>query len=147
MTDIETADRLTRRRARMFPVLALMFIIQQASFFIGRIEEGARTVDHVKISAWLVLSIALLLALTTGGSWFKSAKVRELMNDEVTRANRTEAFRVGFLGTMTAAIGLYFVSMFEAVDGREAIHILMTIGIAAALLRFGFLERRALRDG
>jgi len=147
MTDYETADRLTRRRARIFPLLAAMFVVQQATFFVGRIEDGTRTVDQVKISAWLVLSIVLLLVLATGGSWFKSAKVRALMNDDVTRANRAEAFRVGFLATMIGAIGLYFVSMFENFGGRDAIHILMTIGIAAALLRFGFLERQALRDG
>ena len=147
MTDIDTADRLTRRRARIFPILAIIFVIQQASFFIGRMEDGARTVDHVRISAWLVLSILLLLALSTGGFWFKSSKVRALMNDDVTRDNRSEAFRVGFLVTMIAGIGLYFVSMFEELGGQEAIHILVTVGIAAALLRFGFLERRALRDG
>jgi hypothetical protein len=31
-------------------------------------------------------------------------------------------------------------------SGREAIHVLTTIGIATALLRFGYLERRDLRE-
>lgn len=145
-SDIETADRLTRRRARMLPMLAIIFLSQQVTYFAGRIEDGSRTVDHVKIAAWLVLSIVMLLALTTGGFWFKPKAVRALMDDEVTRANRTDAFRVGFLLTMIAAIALYFVTLFEPVGGREAIHILMTVGLAAALLRFGFLERRALRE-
>jgi len=145
--DIETADRLTRRRARMLPVLAIIFLTQQASYFAAVVEEGSRDVDHVKIGAWLILSIVMLLALTTGGFWFKPARIRALMDDEVTRANRTEAFRIGFLVTMIAAIGLYFITLFEPVSGREAIHILMTLGLAAALLRFGFLERRALKYG
>jgi hypothetical protein len=37
--------------------------------------------------------------------------------------------------------------MMETVGAREAIHITVSIGIAAALVRFGMLERRALRDG
>jgi hypothetical protein len=145
-SDIETADRLTRRRARTLPVLAIIFISQQASYFAGEVEGGDRPVDHVKIGAWLVLSVLLLLALTTGGFWFRSREVRNLMNDEVTRANRAEALRIGFLVSMAGGIGLYVVSLFESVAGREAIHIMMTMGIAAALLRFGILERRALRD-
>jgi len=147
MSDIDVADRLSRRRARMLPMLAILFLTQQASFFAGRAEDAVRTVDHVKIGAWLILSIVLLLALATGGFWLKPAKVRALMNDDVTRMNRAEAFRVGFLATMIAAIALYFLTLFEPLDGREAIHLLVTVGIAAALLRFGALERRAHRDG
>jgi hypothetical protein len=146
-SDIETADRLTRRRARALPVLAIIFISQQASYFAGQIEDGTHAVDHVKVGAWMILSIVMLLALATGGFWFKPARVRALMDDEVTRANRAEAFRIGFLAAMMAGIALYFLTMFEPVSGREAIHVVMTIGIAAALLRFGYLERRALKYG
>jgi hypothetical protein len=37
--------------------------------------------------------------------------------------------------------------MFDTVTGREAVHIIMSFGIAAALLRWGLLEKRAHRDG
>jgi hypothetical protein len=74
-------------------------------------------------------------------------RFRALTNDESTRANRAEGFRVGFLATMIGAIALYVLSLFEPLGGREAIHVLTTIGIAAALIRFGLLERRALKDG
>ncbi|MBN8816668.1 MAG: hypothetical protein J0J06_14620 [Sphingomonas sp.] len=147
MTDTETADRLLRRRARMIPAMVLIFLAQQASYFSGtRLGEANRLVDRVAIGGWLALSVVLLLALATGGFWLRSAKVRALMNDESTRANRAEAFRFGFLLTMTGAIALYIFSLFEPMGARETIHVLMTVGIAAALLRFGMLERRALRD-
>ena len=145
--DVEKADRLSRRRMRMVPGLAAIFLVQQASYFSGQIEDGARTVDHVKIGAWLVLSIVLLLFVTTGGFWFHSRRVRQLLNDEATRANRIEGLRVGFIATMAAGIALYFIALFEPVSGRDAIHLLMTAGIAAALLRFGQLERRDHRGG
>ncbi|MBS0479366.1 MAG: hypothetical protein JSR79_08715 [Proteobacteria bacterium] len=148
MTDTETADRLVRRRSRVMPVMAMVFVAQQASYFSGtRMDDGSRLVNHVAISAWLAWSIVLLVLLSTGGGWFRNAHVRALTNDESTRANRAEAFWFGFLATMMGAIVLYFISLFEPVSGREAIHVLMTIGIATALLRFAMLEKRALSDG
>lgn len=146
-SDIETADRLSRKRARVMLLLAIVFVTQQAAYVSSRIEDGARAVDHVKIGAWLILSIVLLLLLTTGGAWLRSRAVRALMEDEVTRANRAEAFRLGFLVTMIAGILLYVVTLFEPVAGRDSIHILMSVGLVAALIRFGMLERRAFRDG
>jgi hypothetical protein len=131
----------------MLPILAVVFIAQQGSYFAATIEDGARTVDNVKIGAWLVLSIVLLLALMTGGFWFRPKPVRDLLNDEVARANRHDGLRVGFVATMAAGIAIYVIAMFEPVTGRESIHLMMTVGIAAALLRFGQLERRAHRDG
>ena len=142
-SDAEAADRLSRRRARMLPLLALMLLVQQAAYFAEN-DAAVRAVDHVKIGAWLILSVVLLLALATGGFWLKPKSVRALMDDEVTRAHRAEAFRIGFLVTMASAIGLYLLCLFEPLSGRTAIHLLTSIGIAAALIRFGMLERRAL---
>ena len=149
MTDNDTADRLMTKRARMMPALAMMFLAQQVIYFTGnRLDEGhLRLVNYFSIGGWLGLSIVLLFGLVTGGTLFRSGRVRALMNDENTQANRAQAFQLGFLFTMGGAILLYVLSLFEPVGAREAIHVLMTIGIAAALLRFGMLERRALKDG
>lgn len=144
-SDIETADRLTRKRARMLPVLAVLFLSQQTAFYAG--HEGTAAIHNFKIAAWLVLSIVLLVLLTTGGYWFRPKNVRALMEDEVTRANRAHAFQIAFLVTMIGAILLYVLDQFEPMSGRDAIHILMSIGIATALVAFGALERRALKDG
>ena len=45
-----------------------------------------------------------------------------------------------------SAIALYMVSIFSPVSAREAIHVIVSLGIGAALVRFGMLERRAFRD-
>ena len=143
----EEADRLSRRRARMLPFLALIYLTQQASFFTDQHGTMDRAVDHVKLSAWVVLTLVLLAALTTKGFWLKSREVRELIDDETTRAHRGEALQWGFVFSTLTAIVLYFVTMLEPVGVREAIHVIVSIGMAAALVRFGFLERRALKDG
>ena len=144
-SDVEVADRLSRRRARMLPFLAVIFLTQQAAYFSDRFEGAGgamRTVDHVKIGAWLLLSAVLLLALTTGGFWFKSRSVRALLDDEVTRANRASALQLGFVVTMIAAFAIYVLLPVEPMSARDAIHLIVTVGIATALVRFGMLERR-----
>jgi len=149
-SDVEVADQLSRRRARALPLLAVVFLSQQAAYVTDRVDgagEALRTVDHVKVGAWLILSVVLLLALTTGGYWFKSRNVRALLDDEVTRMNRASAPQFGFFATMAAAFAIYAVSPFEPMSARDAIHLIVTIGIATAMVRFGLLERRAHLDG
>jgi len=144
-TDFEIADRISRRRARMLPVLGVYFLAGQAVFFrhVGEPERIA----SFKISAWLVWAVVLLLALAFAGGQFRGAKIRALVEDEVSRANRARGYAAGFWGGCIAAIALYVLTMFEPVGGREAIHIILTATVASALIRFGMLERRALRDG
>lgn len=140
------AEYLSKRRARMLPALAVIFLSQQASFFSQMSGGEHVSAEKAKISAWLVLSAVMLLALATKGFWFERKEVRELVDDENTRANRNEAMRWGFLFAMGSAIGVYILTMFDIVTGREATHIIMSFGIAAAILRWGVLERRAHRS-
>ena len=96
----EKAEYLSKRRARMLPALAVIFLSQQASFFSQMSESGHVSAEKAKISAWLVLSAILLLGLATKGFWFEKKQVRDLIDDENTRANRNEAMRWGFLFAM-----------------------------------------------
>ncbi|MEQ7873889.1 hypothetical protein ABDK56_07765 [Sphingomonas sp. ASV193] len=135
------AERLSRRRARMLPVLAIFYLAQQAAYF-SQTETG-RPVDHVRVGAWVMMSAVLLLALVTGGFWLRSREVRAMLDDESTRAHRASAIGTGFLFAMAVGIGLYpFVSVLD-ISAQEAIHLIVSFGIAAALIRFGMLERRA----
>lgn len=139
MDDIGTrAEQLTRRRARAMPVFAILLITQQGAF----VGHGAP--DRIRIAAWLVISIVLLLFLTTGGGWTRGRAIRALMNDETTRAHRARALSLGFSCTMATGIVLYVASLFKPVAGREAVHVMMTVGIAGALIAFATAERRAL---
>ena len=143
-TVAEKAEYLSKRRARMLPVLAVIFLSQQVTYFTT--VRDLEAVPTVKISAWLVLSIVLLGALATKGFWLQPKEVRDLIDDENTRANRGDAMRWGFLISMATAIAIETLTMFDTVKARESIHIIMTAGLAAALIRWGYLERRAHRD-
>jgi uncharacterized membrane protein len=146
MSVAEKAEWLSKRRARMLPLLAVIFLSQQATFFSQMSGGEHVSAEKAKISAWLVLSVVMLFALATKGFWLEPKQVRDLVDDENTRANRNEAMRWGFLFAMGSAIGVYILTMFDTVTGREATHIIMSFGIAAAILRWGVLERRAHRD-
>jgi len=138
----QQADRLSRSRARTLPFLAVIYLAQQASFFSALGEH--RTVDHVKIGAWLVLSFVILMALVTKGFWFHSRQVRELVDDENTRANRLQATQAGFIAAMLGAMLAYLLAGIAPMNGIETVHIILTLGLGAALVRFGWLERRAI---
>lgn len=146
-SDVEQAERLTRRRARMLPVVAVFFLMQQFTYWNRADHHPMRTIDHFRVSAWIALSVVLILVLTTGGMWFRKASVRAMVNDESALANRDNALKWGFVAAMVAGVGLYVVSLYEPLGGRDAVHVMMSAGIAFALLRFGMLERKSHQDG
>ena len=145
-SDFSKAEKLSRRRARMLFVVAIIFIAQQGSFFADP-GDPARAVGTVKIGAWVVLSAVILAALVTGGAWIYPKHIRDLANDELTRAHRDKALRLGFINAMITCLLLYVLSTFSPVDAREAIHVITTVGLASALLSFAVMERQAMRDG
>ena len=145
-SDFDEAERLSGRRARALPALAIIFVGQQATFLVeGPPLEAARLVDVLKLGAWVVLSLVLLAALWSNGFWFRRRAVRALLDDEATRAHRADAMSLGFALATLVAIALYVASMLDTVPVRLALHLIVTAGIGAAVMRFGFLERRAHR--
>src|SRR6476619_2307317 len=109
-TNSQKAERLSSKRARMLPFLTLIFLSQQGAYLSTSANDSAQT---VKISAWLVLSVVLLAALATKGFWLQPKAVRDLIDDENTRANRNEGMRWGFLFSMAAAISVYALTLFK----------------------------------
>ena len=143
----EKAEFLSRRRARTLPVLAVVYLAQQGSYF-SALQSPTHTSSYTfRISAWLVLSAVLLAALATKGFWLQPREVRDLIDDEHTRANRLDALRLGFIFAMLTGMSVYFLDQFEPLTAGAAAHLILTFGLGAALIRFGMLERRAHRDG
>ena len=69
------------------------------------------------------------------------------MEDEVTRDNRRRSLADGFLAAMVVAVLFYALSLLQPFGPRYAIHMIVSLGIGAALLEFALLERRARRSG
>ena len=143
----DRAEYLSRRRARSLPALVVIYLAQQATFFSALGNGPRRFVDDFKIAAWVVLSIMLLLGIATKGFWLERKEVRELIDEEGTRANRAQAMRAGFVFACLAALGAYALDKFQPISVGEAAQLVLSLGLGAALVRFGMLERRAHNDG
>jgi hypothetical protein len=145
----ERLEELQRKRTRLTFFQGIMFVIWQANFLVldDKVTPAREAVSRVKIGSYLVWAVLLLAFLATGGNWWLSRQVRAILNDEVTRAHRQRATAMGFFAAMGTALGCYVVTLFEPVSGPEAIHTILSIGIATALLTFAVLERRAQADG
>ena len=142
------AERLGRKRVRGWTVLGLLLLSQEAVYFASeRSDLMLRAGDWMKAAAWMLLSLALLAALWTGGSWFSGRATRALLDDEGTRAHRADALAAGFGVAMLTALAIYAVSVFAPVRADHVAHLVVTAGLLSALLRFGMLERRAYRGG
>jgi hypothetical protein len=139
--DIEKAERIGRMRARLFAAQAILFASWQGLYF-GVMDDRMRLVDSVKIWTWLVWVVALLLLLATGGGFLRSRNVRALLNDELTRANRAQAYVAGFWAAMIAAVGFFVIDLFDPVRAREAVHAIVSAAIASAFITFAIRERR-----
>jgi len=141
---VEKAERLGRARSRIFFVLAMVFFAGQSLYFSS---SPATRDSPPRIGAWLLLMVLILMLLATGGFLLSGRNVRGLLNDESSRANRVAAQAMGFWATIISMLVVYVESIFDPVSLNEAVHIIGTIGVGAALISFAVRERRAHRLG
>lgn len=143
--DIALADHLTRRRARVSTILAVLFMASMAQS-IGY-EATPNRAQTLHLAAWIVWAVMLVLLLALGGGYGRSRAIRGLMNDETTQANRRAAMAAGFSAAVFSGFGLYALNLFEPLEAAAAIRLSLTATVAAALLWFGRLEFESLRNG
>jgi heme/copper-type cytochrome/quinol oxidase subunit 2 len=142
--EVEAADRMGRKRSQIFFVLAIVFFAGQSAYFAS---SPATRDSHARVGAWLILVILILLLLATGGFLLRGHKVRDLLNDETSRLNRLASQALGFWVTIITALVIYVESIFEPVSLNEGVHIIVTLGVGAALISFAVRERKAHRIG
>lgn len=143
MGDVERAEFAGRKRAAAGMASAAMYLV---SLWLSLQYEGSRSVDHLFLTVWVVWTALLLAILAGGGAIFSGARVRRLMNDDVTRDHRRVALGWGFWTAVAAALLCYALDLYEPMSGHRAARIVITFAVAVALLRFGRLELRAYRN-
>jgi hypothetical protein len=139
LSDIELAERHARTRSLIMAVMAAVLLILG---LLGWRDEASSMSPMLRHAMWAITIGFWLLILATGG-WLKlSRDVRRLMNDEVALAHRSAALQTGFWTAMLLALVLYFASLTWAISLREGLRILTDVTIAAALIRYAWLELR-----
>jgi hypothetical protein len=141
----DIAERAAWGRARAATALAIVFVAAQAGSFHDELPLNRPQALH--LAAWIFWAAALLFFLVWGGGLFRNARLRAVLNDETTLDHRRRAMVLGFWGALGTAFLLYVASFYEPISVREGARLVITVTIALALLRFGTLERRALKDG
>ncbi len=148
MTTSQTdyADRFAAGRARVAVVLACFMLFTQAGSW--RAEDVPPGGTHgVHVVALIIWSTMVLAFLVLGGGLFLNARTRALVNDESTLDHCRQAMTTGFLTAIVMSGVVYLATLVEPVSAQTAIRLIMTFTIVMALLRFGVLERRALKNG
>lgn len=132
---IDYAERLSLRRARLFPLLGIALIVADA-------VTGSESVGWPVAAIWLVLVAGCFVLTVTGG--VPSRFLRRLTEDETTRTHRARAVLIGYGAALACGAGLYIVSLFDLVSATQSIQILLTTAVAAPLIGFGIMEKHAL---
>lgn len=140
----QLADRIAWGRARAAQVLAFVFVATQAGSFDDRLPMDRPETLH--LSAWICWAVLLLVFLAFAGGLLRGPRIRALLNDETTRDHRLRAMAWGFWSAILVALAIYVASFFTEMSVREGVRLVITFGIALALIRFGALEKKALKD-
>src|SRR5687767_14788566 len=127
-------DRVTRIEGRTDRVLltsGAMFLVWQVTFFtvVHSPGEAVRNVDVVAMAGLLAWAGALLMLVATGGGAFRSREVREILDDELARSQRGQAFQNAFWALMLVAFAGYVATTFSDVSGRLLAHVSLSAGV------------------
>ena len=91
---------------------------------------------------FVVWAAALLMLVATGGGAFRSREVREILDDELARAERGVAYQNAFWAVMVVSLAGYLAGHFTQVSGRILAHVSLSAGVAAAVITTAWLNRR-----
>ena len=138
LSPVDQADRNSRSRGRLMAIAAAVLL----ALALFSALDPIGTTNFVRGIVWAVLTLLWLTLLATGGGVLLNRQIRAMMNDEVSQLNRRRAIETGFWTAMAVAIGLYFASYSWAVPLRGGLAILTEVAIAAALIRYAWLELR-----
>ncbi len=138
-SDIQRAERASRARSLLMAVMATILLAQTA---IGLGDEASSMTPAFRHGLWALMILLWLVVLATGGGLLLSRRVRSVMNDEVALANRSRALQAGFWTAMLLGVALYFASLEWEISVREALRLLLNLTVAAALVRYAWLELR-----
>jgi hypothetical protein len=121
-----------------------MFLIWQLAYFVVFTPPPGppRSVDVVRTLALVAWCGALLMLLATGGGAFRAREVREILDDELARAHRAQAYQNAFWTLMALGLAAYVAAQFTVIDGRLLAHAIVSAGVLVAVATRVYLNRR-----
>jgi hypothetical protein len=139
--DESQIDRALSRRRRMIAIFAVILMSAQGGVLAATEQitlNGGRAVDQFRAGAFVLLALAFMLFLLTGG---RGARRHPELNDELVRANRAGALKLGYVSLMLALIGVYVAMLLTPLDVSKFLPLFIAFGIVVPAMRFALLER------
>jgi hypothetical protein len=140
----DVAARLAVRTDRILTGSGVMFVLWQIGYFVvfPPPPDPLRNVDIVRAVALVAWCAALLMLLATGGGAFRTREVREILDDELARAQRGQAYRNAFWAVMLVGLAGYVAAQFSAIDARFLSHAILSAGMLVAVVTRAWVNRR-----
>ena len=140
-------DRVTRIEGRTDRILltsGAMFLVWQMGYFtvLHTPRSAFRTVDLVATVGLLAWAGALLMLVATGGGAFRGREAREILDDELARSHRGQAYQNAFWTLMLVAFAGYTATTVSEVPARLLAHLSLSAGVLAAVATLAYLRRR-----
>lgn len=142
--DFERAEQFSQGRALMAPFFGLLVLLMQQGIFFAW-DWGSDSL--VQILVWLTFALVMLVLLLTGGGWFLPRRVRNIANDEVTKANRQRGITVGFVVAMIVGFLVWAISPFEPLHAQRAANIIVSMALGCAFVAYGTAEMATAHAG
>lgn len=139
---VERADRLSRKRAVLLAVSALLF----GGLSVVLWPRYATPDGAALLWLWALYAAVAFLLVVSGGALLVDRRVRRLMNDELTIAHRQSAVFAGFCAAMIAAAAVFALPQ-GSCSGQAAAYTVISSGLFASLLVWALLEVRSSRQG
>jgi hypothetical protein len=143
--DLDRIEQRSLRRAWIAIGLGVIFVLSQWASLGDPPLGGMATAAH--LGAWIAWAAVLGVFVAWGTGVLGGRRLARLLNDESTIEHRRKASEAGLRGALAAAFIVYAATFYETIAARDACRLLVTATIAPALLRFGWLELRALGRG
>ena len=144
--EVEFADQLSRRRYIGTAAAAIAFLgIQLVAHPVFRSDDYIP--GGIRPYMWAVNAFVLLLLVLPIGGWIWGRRVRELVNDEISRGHGRAATAAGFWVAVLIAIAIHVLPLGRELTARETTYLIVSPVAVLVPLYFAWLEARALRDG
>ena len=140
----DAAARIERRAQRILWTSGVAFLAWQVAFFTMYREPSppTRGVDIVRAAGFIAWCAALLGLVASGGGAFSRRSVRAILDDELARARRADAYRNGFWAMILIALAGYVVAHFTPINPLHLAHVGLSAGVLVAVATVAWMGRR-----
>jgi high-affinity Fe2+/Pb2+ permease len=133
----ERAERLSKHRATAAIVMGTLIAATQTQ---RTDESGSGPIT------WIITGVVVAIFLLWASGLFRNTALRGVLNDEGNDVSRRRSLMIGFWNMLATAVVCYILTYVKDYGPRDAIQIIMSVGICSALISFGVAERVSARQ-